>query len=29
VDIWHWVGIPAGQEAAMYQTYFYYRAVKQ
>ena len=29
VDIWHWVSIPAGQEPAMYQTYFYYHAVKQ
>lgn len=29
VDIWHWVSIPAGQEPAMYQTDFYYHAVKQ
>ncbi len=29
VDIWHWVGIPAGQEAAIYETDFYYHAVKQ
>ncbi len=29
VDIWHWVSIPSGQEPAMYETYFYYHAVKQ
>ncbi len=29
VDIWHWVSIPFGQEPAMYETEFYYHAVKQ
>lgn len=29
VDIWHWVSIPVGQEPAMYETEYYYHAVKQ
>lgn len=27
VDVWHWLSIPSGQQAATYTTTFYYQAV--